>query len=98
MEWVTGFVRRHVDRFGGDDWPATVDGWETLVECWAAAFDRHGIDEEAADAASIRLAESPSQPWRRGEHLPRLLATAADLSGANRLYRYFDEMDLGGGN
>lgn len=79
--WFTAFIRRHTTRCHREDWPkagAFGDREKARIfyAAWVPALEARGIDEQDAEAASIRMAAEP--PAFLAEHLPTLLKFGAE--------------------
>lgn len=74
-DWFLGFVDRHFDRHPRPDWPRNrprADGGNPeFYSGWLGNFIRHGITEDAADEASMRLMADPPDYAER--HIPALI-------------------------
>ena len=73
-QWITGFMKRHRDRFKPNDWPDGQDDEESRVfaDLWITAFATREVTEAEADEASKSLGETP--PNFRREHLQMVVA------------------------
>lgn len=79
-EWFSDFFTIHQGRFHLYPWPESDSSdYERLIDDWESAFDDVGMTEVVAFLASKRLAR---EKVRWDEHLPRLLAIAAEIERA----------------
>lgn len=72
-QWFVGWLDRHMDRHPRSDWPRR-DEKPDFFRAWLGNFILHGITEEIADEASVRLVADP--PKFLADHVPALIETA----------------------
>jgi len=72
-DWLDDFLERHRRRFNPFDWPEPgSDENADYARMWLDAFVRDKVREQEADAASVRLGQTP--PNWRNDHLPAVMA------------------------
>lgn len=69
-DWFPAWCDRHMERHPRDDWPRP-DEKPGFWSGWAANFTLHGVTEDVAEAASIRMQADP--PEFPEAHLSRLV-------------------------
>jgi hypothetical protein len=76
-DWFHGWVARHIRRHVTRGLPNAIANSD-YYDAWRVAFERAGIDEKAADEASILLATRKHAKW---EHFPALYEIAVGVAG-----------------
>jgi hypothetical protein len=83
-EWFGEWLERHARRHPRDDWPPPGDD---LYRGWIGNFVLHGVVEDVAEEASVRLMAAP--PRWLGEHVQ------ATLDAARAIFRERAERQAG---